>query len=110
MLNSQLLDVYRCSDQMEGEIVRSQIAASGIPAFVQGDDAVTSIALAGAPTRSTIVRVLVASEDYDRALRILDTTRETELRGAPWICDGCSETNGPVFDLCWKCGKDRSDA
>jgi len=38
MVNSQLLDIYRCSNQMEGEIVRAQIAASGIPAFVQGDD------------------------------------------------------------------------
>lgn len=47
--------------------------------------------------------------DYQRARTLLDAMQSTE-QGAPWTCPQCDETNGPAFEVCWKCGTGRTSS
>ena len=104
-----MIDVYRCADRMEAETIRIRLAAAGIPAFVRGDDAVTSMAISGGGVNTAIVVVEVSPDDYEHATQILAQDRRRRRTLGSWTCDECAETNDPSFDLCWNCGNERSN-
>ena len=41
-------------------------------------------------------------QDYGKAVEILKalSNRATRL---DWRCQGCGESNGPMFEICWNC-------
>ena len=71
MNRSRLIEVYRCTHKLHGELAMGLLNAEGLVAFLDGDDMASSIANAGAPTNATFVRVFVREEDADLAIAIL---------------------------------------
>jgi Putative prokaryotic signal transducing protein len=53
---------------------------------------------------------IVNDEDLDRAMKLIDGTRQT---GAPtsesWKCPQCGEEIEGQFEACWRCGLSRPD-
>lgn len=99
--------IYECADFFEAEAIRMRLAATGIPAFVGGDDAASSMAISGGRALRAIVFVKVHLHNLTAATEILEQDR---LRGAAlgaWTCSTCSETNESTFELCWNCGTTR---
>ena len=52
------------------------------------------------------VDLLVANEDRDKALAVLEAP-VTDLAAEPWTCGACGESIEAGFDACWKCGQDK---
>jgi hypothetical protein len=45
---------------------------------------------------------VVDDSDFDRAIEIVKSSQHIN-NAADWICQNCSETNAPSFELCWNC-------
>ncbi len=54
---------------------------------------------------------VVNDEDYDRAISLILEIRDgTPVVLPEWICSKCEESVPGGFDLCWKCGTDRTES
>lgn len=52
---------------------------------------------------------LLDDETYPRAKRLLDGwLTPPENTGEQWFCPGCGEEVEAHFEVCWKCGRERS--
>lgn len=65
------------------------------------------------PAVAIAPRVWVGSEDFEKARRVVAALEETRRhpKAAPasdWQCAECGETNGPAFEMCWKCRSARA--
>ena len=105
-MSSQLTVLRHCADRIEAETIRIRLASAEIQVLITGTDAGTALGLGGAAT-SRMVRVEVASSDYDRANDLLnEDAKRTRLAG-PWVCVRCHERNESAFDVCWCCNQIR---
>ncbi len=102
-----VLEVF--NSEVEAEISRAQLEASGIEAFVSKDDAG---GMSPYLQLSQGVRLLVSQEDVDVAREILrkeGSNQEADLGNTEtWQCTGCGETLESQFTECWQCGTSRS--
>ncbi len=104
-----VLEVF--NSEIEAEISRAQLQASGIEAFVSKDD------VGGMRPHLQLshgVRLMVSSEDMELAREILhgkltnDSNQESGLGTTEtWQCSGCGETLEAQFTECWQCGTSR---
>ncbi len=104
-----VLEVY--NSEIEAEIFRAQLEASGIEAFVSKDD------VGGMRPHLQLshgVRLMVSREDMELAREILhgsiqgDLNQESGLGTTEtWQCSGCGETLEAQFTECWQCGTSR---
>ncbi|TWT81031.1 hypothetical protein CA13_24780 [Planctomycetes bacterium CA13] len=108
-MSHEVSEVYRCADRIQAETIRIRLAAAGVTAFVEGDDAVSSMAMSGGGVNEAIVRVEVASEDFEQAMQILQQDQVQRLTQDSWVCDRCGETNDASFDVCWQCRSPRDE-
>lgn len=92
---------------VEAEILRTRLDAAGILAVVNGGEVATMLSHIG--TAAVRVRVEVAPEDFERAQAILEEDDNDRVERSAWTCSRCQERNEPLFDLCWYCGKQRTD-
>jgi len=44
-------------------------------------------------------------DDFERAIEILESLHNS-IKGDNWVCNHCSETNNPSFEICWNCQSD----
>lgn len=105
---SKLAVLRQCADRVEAETIRIRLASAEIQALITGTDAGTALGLGGAAT-SRLVRVEVASEDYERANDLLHADELRTQVAGPWVCGRCHEQNEAAFDVCWCCNKMRSE-
>ncbi len=97
------------NSEVEAEMSRAQLEASGIEAFVSKDDAG---GMRPHLQLSQGVRLLVSQEDVDVAREILKKegpNQESALGNTEsWRCTRCGETLEAQFTECWQCGTSRS--
>ena len=100
------------NSEIEAEVSRARLEASGIEAIVAKDDAG---GMRPHLQLSQGVRLLVSQEDVDVAREILHTdiqegsNQESGFgRTETWRCTGCGETLEAQFTECWQCGTSRS--
>ncbi len=105
-----VLEVF--NSEVEAEVSKARLEASGIEAFVAKDDAG---GMRPHLQLSQGVRLLVSQEDVDVAREILhtdiqgDSNQESGFgRTETWRCTGCGETLEAQFTECWQCGTSRS--
>ena len=99
------------NSEIEAEISRGQLEASGIQAFVSKDD------VGGMRPHLQLshgVRLMVSQEDLELAREILhgnfqsDSHQESgSVTTETWQCSGCGETLEAQFTECWQCGTSR---
>ncbi len=97
----------RCYDFVEAEAIRTRLDAAGILAVINGAEAQLMLSYVG--TALGGVKLEVAPEDYDRAVKLLDDDESQAAILGPWICERCNEQNEATFELCWKCQKPRDE-
>ncbi len=110
-MSSQLTVVEVFNNQVEAEIAKGHLEASGIEAFVSKDDCGGTYP-AMQLTRG--VRLLVSSSDVEKAKEILrlDLHEGSEenrhsAEAEKWRCRGCGEILEGQFSECWQCGSSR---
>jgi len=105
-----VLEVF--NSEIEAEVSRSRLEASGIEAFVSKDDAG---GMRPHLQLSQGVRLLVSEADVEVAREILqadaheDSNKESSFaKTETWQCNGCGEIIETQFTECWQCGTSRS--
>ena len=53
---------------------------------------------------------LLNSDDYDKALALIEEKIANPSEKSAWICSECKEENEGSFEICWKCQSDRLDS
>lgn len=89
----------------EAEQTQNRLREAGIGAWVEGAEAQTAMSYIGSALGG--VAVVIADEDILAAEEIL---RDESPPGGPWTCRVCCSDIDEGFDVCWKCGADRSQA
>ena len=53
---------------------------------------------------------ILDTDDYDKALKIIEDKISNVSEKSPWICGECNEENEGNFEICWKCQSERQDS
>ncbi|PQO31175.1 hypothetical protein C5Y96_12550 [Blastopirellula marina] len=93
----------------DADHLKAVLQGHGIRAFVEGGDLQTSLSYIGSALGG--VHVTVHSVDAEKAIEIKqELSQEShEPTGGPWFCGECEEIVDAGFQVCWKCGQDRSE-
>jgi hypothetical protein len=102
------VEVYRGADQVEAYLIQHWLAEHEIEAHVVGAHTQGLPSLVP-PGRPLGLSLRVRAEEAQRATELIDTFAKAGegLDPSPWTCPGCTEDNGPAFDSCWKCQRER---
>lgn len=104
----RLVTVARCGDVNEAELARLVLADAGIRAIVAGGDLANALSHIGPAIGDVLVQT--SSADAERAHEIVEQWRSGESSGRqPWYCTTCQHNVDANFDICWKCGSERSE-
>lgn len=100
--------VFSSNETSETILIRDALVQRGFEATIQNQHSGRS-AVPGfrAPAEIWISQ----NDDYERARQIVTeviATLDSKFEGEPWACTGCREENPASFEMCWKCGQDRS--
>ncbi|MCC6509260.1 MAG: DUF2007 domain-containing protein [Pirellulaceae bacterium] len=88
----------------EAEHIQQVLQSAGLEVYVDGLHGANNFAFNA--TMGSI-KVRVRAPDAARAEEILREARNKV--GTAWYCGRCSETNEANFDMCWKCGGERTE-
>lgn len=86
----------------EAELYCAELTAAGIRACVA--DGMVADSLWQISPATGGAKLQVATEDFERALELLDSLRNGAGSDRPWRCGPCNEVIDPQFALCWSCG------
>ena len=102
--------LYRASNAREAALLVQALAVRGIECTPAGGSSSGGFGELG--VEALQVDLHVREDQAAEAKRIIEEEQEQarSLADAPeWTCASCSETNEPVFDLCWKCQTPRPE-
>jgi hypothetical protein len=101
--------VFSSNEISETTLVRDALVHHGVEATIQNEHSGRS----AVPEFRPPAEVWVSRDaDYENARRVVvDTiaTLTSKTDTQPWVCANCKEENAQSFDLCWNCGRDKSD-
>ncbi len=111
-MTRELRSVGTFATPVEADAVRLLLEAEGIRALLADEATVGMNWLLGNAVQG--VKVVVADDDFARAMRIVadaasnsaDRAAENVTR-APWKCSVCGERVPADFGVCWACGASR---
>ena len=88
---------------------KSVLDEAGIHSFIRNEHTAQLINVLIGPCQPSLC--VVNDDEYDAAMELLRPHHDqTAPSGAEWTCAGCGEVNPAEFELCWKCGKVRSES
>ena len=104
-MTGELREVYSAANIQDAHIIRAALENVGIEAHVVGDH--LQNAIGELPAGAIAPRVWVHAEQLDQARTVIKNHLDHEQLRAnsatKWKCAECGESNGPAFELCWKC-------
>lgn len=105
-----MLKVFSSNEISETVLVQDALIRHGIGAITQNEYSGRS-AVPGfrAPAEIWITR----DADFEAARRLVIDTLETldsRSEAPSWTCESCGTESPGSFELCWGCGKERSNA
>ncbi|WP_426359952.1 DUF2007 domain-containing protein [Pseudocolwellia sp. HL-MZ19] len=86
--------------------VRNLIEAQGIRTFIKNEFAQGAVGEISAFDSWPEVWVF-DDADFDLANEIAISS-QTITKSDDWVCEHCSESNDPSFEICWKCQSDNT--
>lgn len=102
--------VYRASDQVSAQLLRSELEAHGVECWIEGEHLAPLLG-AAIPAAGRHFNVCVVHDhEAPRARRLVEAwreRRETPSSLPAWRCPRCDEENEPQFELCWSCQAER---
>lgn len=101
--------VFSSNEIDETTLVRDALVHHGLEATIQNEHSGRSAVPGFRPPAEVWVS---RDDDYEKARRVVvDTiaTLNSKTAAKPWVCSHCEEENAQSFDLCWNCGRDKSD-
>ena len=110
-MSRELRTVGSFATPVEADAVRALLEAAGIRSLLADEATVGMNWLLGNAVHG--VKVLVADDDFPRALRLLrevdsEARSDQEEHSRPdWKCLLCGETVSGGFEVCWACGASR---
>lgn len=109
MPSPEFVKIASWHNPADAEHAKAVLNWNGIDAFIEGADLKTSLSYIGSALGD--VKLIVRSEDSQRAQRLLDElSREArDPINGPWFCGECEEVIEPGFDMCWSCGQPREE-
>jgi hypothetical protein len=102
--------LYQARDRIEAQLLLDLLDCRLIRAVVLGD--YLSGAAGELPADICPTLWLIDDQDLRRAREVLAgflAPSEPSVNAAPWDCPACGERVEGDFDLCWNCGRARSD-
>ena len=81
--------------------VKNIIESHGIKTFIRNEFAQGAIGEVSAVDSWPELWVF-DDADFEQAMDILESSKKV-VRGEDWVCNHCSETNDPSFEICWNC-------
>ena len=104
MVDDSIMPGWQCvADEGDADLVCAMLANHGIQAEI--------LPVARIGYKYSRPTVWVRDADFERAADLVDAmahAMENPPVGFPWRCSGCMEENEPQFDICWKCGRDKT--
>lgn len=109
MPTSEFQRIASYANAADADHLKAVLQDHGIRAFVEGGDLQTSLSYIGSALGG--VHVTVRSVDAEKAIEIKEELSQEshEPSGGPWYCGECEEIVDAGFQVCWKCGQDRSE-
>ena len=111
-MSRELRSVGTFATPVEADVLRLLLEAEGIRALLADEATVGMDWLLGNAVHG--VKVVVADDDFERAMRIVaDAASDSADRAAekvtraPWKCSVCGERVTADFEVCWACGASR---
>ena len=105
-----MLKVFSSNELSETVLVRDALHHAGFAATIQNQHSGRSAIPGFRPPAEVWV---TRDQDYDSAREIVVATiatLDTKPDVAPWMCSGCREENPGSFEICWSCGRAKSDS
>lgn len=109
MFAAELKVAYSAPNLTDAHLVVQALAAEGIAAQIMNKSLQNVVG--EVPYLKALPEVWVRSEDHARARRLIECKFQETTADEPqtdWLCPRCGESNGPAFDLCWKCEYNRA--
>lgn len=106
-----MIRLFTSDDGFLVQSVRSELDARAIPYMVKNEFA--GGAVGELPWQEAQQELWLLDEGWaDKAHRVVDAlvaniTKTDKPHVGEWVCASCEEDNGPAFDSCWHCGKQR---
>ena len=102
-------EVFVHQDSARVGLYKSILDANGIPNFVR--NGLSNNSVTDLPSGVFFPTLCVMDgADYERAVEILRHVHKPDPSDSPdWTCASCGEEVPGTFDLCWKCGANRSE-
>jgi hypothetical protein len=100
--------LHSAKNPAEAHLLKALLADAGIESMVLNEMLQMAQGEFGLAPASAPQVALLDARDEPRATAILmdllarSGSGEQET-GAEWICGGCGEANGSLFELCWQC-------
>lgn len=101
--------VFSSNELSETTLVRDALVHHGIAATIQNEFSGRSAIPEFRPPAEVWVS---RDDDYEHARKIVVATLATldsRSDAKPWTCRSCAEENPQSFDMCWNCGRDKTD-
>lgn len=102
--------VHRTSDPISAQLLKSELEAHGIEAWVEGEHLAPLLGGAIPAAGRQFQVCIVHDHEGPRARRLVEAwraRRETPADAPPWRCPHCGEENEPQFEICWQCETER---
>jgi hypothetical protein len=107
MDQSRLVRVERYWQTFEAETARLALNAAGIESIITGQSANSMFGQTGAGLAP--LDLMVMKDDLGLATEVLKTQIQTAQQ-FDWVCQQCNEKIPKSFDICWRCGAERTYA
>lgn len=94
---------YTALNLPDAQLMADLLGREGIRVRVFNQNAVG--ALGELPVDAAQPQVWVEDDHrLDDARRLIESYQLANIRGAPWTCRECGESNPVTFETCWNCG------
>lgn len=109
-MSLNVVEVHKCFNDVDAEIIKGMLEENGIEVFFVRDDC------GGMEPQLQItegIKILVPYAQSDQAGRIIegvdlnDGKLANQADGGLWECSNCNEKIEPQFTDCWNCGTAR---
>lgn len=101
----ELVPLEAFGSPAEARLAMGRLLEAGISAHLEGELTANTLNYLGSGLGG--VKILVSSEDVERARDILDEACEPPVDVSPWKCSTCGTKVEGGFDACWSCGAER---
>lgn len=101
--------LYTHDDRLLVGHVKNVVESAGFEVRLKNDILSGAVGGGASPLDVWLEVWIIHDNDYDEALKLVQDIL-SEQAGEEWVCSNCEESNGPSFEICWKCQAEKPEA